>query len=131
MERKEIEKEEFLALCAREDQEMLLGKRRMPFRDFERLTFLTNFFGYIYYNLELWNSYAQDYSREYENLIRLAEEAVPDEAWRDDEENEQEQWVLQFCENVPDEEKREQLKKRIHEICKEQGIEPCGQAETS
>lgn len=52
--KKDVERFAFLYLCGVKDKHMLLGKERMTFIDFERLTYLTDFFGLTDYNLEIW-----------------------------------------------------------------------------
>ena len=41
MGQKDIEKFAFLFLCGKKDRDILLGKARMTFSDFDRLTYLT------------------------------------------------------------------------------------------
>lgn len=56
MHQKDVERFAFLYLCGTKDRHMLLEKERMTFSDFERLTYLTDFFGLTDYNLEIWGS---------------------------------------------------------------------------
>ena len=56
MRQKDIEKFAFLYLCGQRDKDILAGKERMTFQDFDRLTYITDFLELDQMNLEIWNS---------------------------------------------------------------------------
>ena len=51
MQRTDMERFAFLYLCGSKDEEILTGKEKMAYSDFDRLTYLTDFFGFTSYNL--------------------------------------------------------------------------------
>ena len=46
----------------------------MTFPDIERLTYLTDFFGLPYYNLEIWNRFAEQFKSQFDELIAMYNE---------------------------------------------------------
>lgn len=53
MHQKDIEKFAFLYLCGQRDRDILTGKERMTFEDFDRLFYITDFLGLDQMNLEI------------------------------------------------------------------------------
>ena len=45
MHQEDIEKFAFLYLCGQRDRDLLAGKERMTFEDFDRLSYITDFLG--------------------------------------------------------------------------------------
>ena len=58
MHQKDMERFAFLFLCGKRDREILLGKEKMTFSDLDRLTYISDFLGLKWYNLQIWNEYA-------------------------------------------------------------------------
>ena len=68
MEEKDRERFAFLYLCKEEDRELLLGRRKMEFSDFDRLTYLADFLGFEAYALEIWNRFAGNFEKEFQQM---------------------------------------------------------------
>lgn len=100
MEPKNLERFAFLYLCKEEDKELLLGKKEMKFSDFDRLTYLAEFFGFETYALEIWNQYAGGFQKEFQHM----EEMVKQKEKRGylEEISVQDRWLLEFCKGAPD-----------------------------
>ena len=58
MRQRDMERFAFLFLCGKRDREILLGKEKMTFSDLDRLTYISDFLGLKWYNLQIWNEYA-------------------------------------------------------------------------
>lgn len=118
MQQKEIEKLAFLFLCGRRDREILLGKEKMTFSDFERLTYLINLLGLNEYNLEIIKRYSGQFEDKFRQVEMLEREmniyedsdsvAVDIEKY--------EEWIEEFCSLVPDREIRKQIEELSSKI---------------
>lgn len=113
MQRTDMERFAFLYLCGSKDEEILTGKEKMAYSDFDRLTYLTDFFGFTSYNLEIWNQYVGLFSEQFEALIQLINEAYPEELdFSGDDSGYQlhEMWIGDFCKSAPTEDLKEWLR---------------------
>lgn len=134
MQQRDIERFAFLYLCGTVDRHILKEETSMTFMDFERLTYLTDFFGLTHYNMDIWNQFVGQFKIQFDALIEMYNEVdleKTDEADHQDyaEDNqEQEVWVRDFCRHAPNKAIREWLEWQAMEIYKEQGIEPFWQA---
>lgn len=115
MHREEIEQFAFLYLCGARDRRLLFGKEKMTFTDFNRLIYITAFFGLVHYNLKMWNQYSAQFRNQLEDLEILYEKrtAPLHLSEYEDEICRQEQWLAEFCSNVPDRRAREYLRKVV------------------
>ena len=115
MQQKEIEKLAFLFLCGRRDREILLGKEKMTFSDFERLTYLIDLLGLNEYNLEI----IKRYSAQFEDKFRQVEMLEREMYINEDSDSvvvdveKYEDWIEEFCSLVPDREIRKQIEEQI------------------
>ena len=115
MQQKEIEKLAFLFLCGRRDREILLGKEKMTFSDFERLTYLIDLLGLNEYNLEI----IKGYSAQFEDKFRQVEMLEREMYINEDSDSvvvdveKYEDWIEEFCSLVPDREIRKQIEEQI------------------
>lgn len=115
MQQKEIEKLAFLFLCGRRDREILLGKEKMTFSDFERLTYLIDLLGLNEYNLEI----IKRYSAQFEDKFRQVEMLEREMYINEDSDSvvvdveKYEDWIEEFCSLVPDWEIRKQIVEQI------------------
>lgn len=115
MQQKEIEKLAFLFLCGRRDREILLGKEKMTFSDFERLTYLIDLLGLNEYNLEI----IKRYSAQFEDKFRQVEMLEREMYINEDSDSvvvdveKYEDWIEEFCSLVPDREIRKQIVEQI------------------
>ena len=118
MQQKEIEKLAFLFLCGRRDREILLGKEKMTFSDFERLTYLINLLGLNEYNLEI----IKRYSGQFEDKFRQVEMLEREMNIYEDSDSvvvdieKYEEWIEEFCSLVPDREIRKQIEELSSKI---------------
>lgn len=114
MQQKEIERLAFLFLCGKRDREILMGKRKMSFSDFEKLTYMMDLLGMDAYNREI----IEEYSEKFEEKIRqleMLEQEIDDGADKEltvDTEK-YEMWIEEFCSQVPDEMIRKQIEMQI------------------
>lgn len=136
MHQKDVERFAFLYLCGMKDRHMLLEKERMTFSDFERLTYLTDFFGLTDYNLEIWGKFAEQFKSQFNALIEMYNEVDLEATEVMDfqeygEENQQEMWVRDFCKDARNKDLRKWLEERVIEIYEKQGIELCESIEMS
>ncbi len=77
--KKENQREKFYQLCGENDKKILSGEKKMSFADFERLFYLTEYFGFEDYSLEFWNEYVGGFEEELSavvDVIRLDEEQI-------------------------------------------------------
>ena len=132
MHQKDVEWFVFLYLCGTKDKHMLLEKERMAFSDFERLTYLTDFFGLTDYNLDIWGKFAGQFKSQFNALIEMYEEVdldsyeEPDLGEYDEDGRLYDIWVKEFCRHAPNKELRLWLEGQAAAIYKEQGLEPFG-----
>lgn len=121
MYQKDIERFAFFYLCGKRDRDMLLGNEKMTFSDLERLIYITDFLGLSKMYLEIWEEYGGQFLGQFQNLERIEKETF-DIASRDPSEmdlDQHEQWVMDFCRQVPDRQCRTLLKEIIRQICRE------------
>lgn len=104
MRREDLEKFAFLYMCREKDRDILLGKERMTFLDFDRLLYLTEILGLSLYRQEIWNVFAGQFGEQFQQLEQLYEETfslVP-YAPEETEEEQKQQWLRDFCKTAPD-----------------------------
>lgn len=117
MHQKEIEEFAFLFLCGKHDRDILQGKEKMTFSDFERLRYITEFLGMNGYNLEIWNRYAGMFKEQFQKLNRLYEDTCSIVDWdlAEVEEEQYDRWICEFCERVPEQRSRKKLKEIVRQ----------------
>ena len=81
MHQKDMERFAFLFLCGKRDREILLGKEKMTFSDLDRLTYISDFLGLKWYNLQIWNEYAGQFSEQFQQLELLYDETCSIISW--------------------------------------------------
>lgn len=125
----DLERFAFLYLCGPRDRNILKKETRMTFMDFERLTYLTGFFGLAAYNLDIWNRFAKQFEGQFDALAEMHNEGVLEEdgetslGEREAEGQQQEIWVRDFYRLAPDKALREWLEEEAMAIYRKQGIE--------
>lgn len=130
MHQRDVERFAFLYLCGTKDRHILLGKDKITFMDFDRLTYLTDFFGLEDYNLDIWNQFVGQFKNQFEALIKMYEETnlecsqELDLGENDAECQLHDMWVRDFCNHAPNKELRLWLGEQVAEIYKEQGMVP-------
>ncbi len=131
MHQKDIEKFAFLYLCGQRDRDILAGKERMTFEDFDRLSYITDFLGLDQMNLEIWNRFSLQFSGQFEALERLLKEDCRDMECQVYEDDLQlcDRRLMQFCADAPDQETQEYLRKVMNLLTGERDEERAGQAE--
>ena len=117
MHQKDIEEFAFLFLCGKHDRDILLGKEKMTFSDFERLRYLTEFLGLKEYNLAIWNRYAGMFGEQFQELEQLYDETCSIVPWdlTEVDEEQYDRWILEFCEQVPEKKSRKKLGEIVRE----------------
>lgn len=100
MKQVDIERFAFLYLCGKQDRKRLLGREKMEFSDFDRLTYLMDFMEMKDYSLELWNQYAGQFRKELQEVEELYQKKQVD-SWQK-EAQDQEHWLYEFFRNIPD-----------------------------
>lgn len=111
MRQKDIEKFAFLYLCGQRDKDILAGKERMTFQDFDRLTYITDFLELDQMNLEIWNCFYPQFKEQFEAVGRLLEENCRNMEFREYEDDIRlhNKWLTEFCTAAPEKEMREYL----------------------
>ena len=124
MQQEDLERFAFLYLCGEKDRDILLGRREMTFIDFDRLTYLADFFGLSRFNLEVWNQYIEVFTPQLSKLMRLTKESdfEPDLVEIESDMAIHDMWIMDFCRDVPDEEYRGFLSKYIKNIYIKRGL---------
>lgn len=114
-----------LFLCGKRDRRILQGKEKMTFSDFDRLNYIADFLGLKLYGLEIWNKYAGQFREQFQQLQRLYDETSSVVSYDPSEtdEDQQEQWVKDFCRQVPDRKSRKQLEEIVKQLYMERGWE--------
>lgn len=115
MHQSDIERFAFLFLCGKRDREILLGKEKMTFSDLDRLTYISDFLGLKWYNLQIWNEYAGQFSEQFQQLELLYDETCSIISWdlTEADEHLHDRWLQEFCIQVQDKEIRKQLEQII------------------
>lgn len=118
MQREDVEQFAFLYLCGNRDRRLLSGREKMTFADFDRLIFLTSFFGLLHYNLKMWNQYSVQFQSQLEALDFSCEKNTEPLNFTEFEEDiqKQEQWLTEFCSNAPNRKLQEYLRKAVDRI---------------
>lgn len=125
MQKADTERQIFLQLCGEKDRMLLTETEKMDLEDFDRLTYITDFLGFTSYNLELWNKVSPQFMEQFNRLIKLIEDGDAAE-WTDEAEGEyhlHNRWLMDFLGNIPKEETRENFKKVMRRLYKEEGWE--------
>ena len=131
MHQRDIERFAFLYLCGKRDRDILLGKEKMTFSDFDRLNYLTDFLGLKVYNLEIWNEYAGQFGEQFQRLERLYNEdisATPG-ALEETDEHPYDRWIQEFCRQVPERKSRKWLEQFLEQKYKEKGMAVPGETD--
>lgn len=104
MRREDLEKFAFLYMYREKDRDILLGKERMTFLDFDRLLYLTEILGLNLYRQEIWNVFAGQFGEQFQQLEQLYEEtfSLVSYAPEETEEEQRQQWLRDFCKTAPD-----------------------------
>lgn len=104
MRREDLEKFAFLYMCREKDRDILLGKEKMTFSDFDRLLYLTEILGLNFYRQEIWNVFAGQFEEQFQQLEQLYEEtfSLVSYAPEETEEEQRLQWLQDFCKSAPD-----------------------------
>ena len=124
MHQKDMERFAFLFLCGKRDREILLGKEKMTFSDLDRLTYISDFLGLKWYNLQIWNEYAGQFSEQYQQLELLYDETCSIISWdlTEADEHLHDRWLQEFYIQVQDKEIRKQLEQIIKQQYQEKGM---------
>ena len=79
-------------------------EKKNDISDFDRLNYIADFLGLKLYGLEIWNKYAGQFREQFQQLQRLYDETSSVVSYDPSEtdEDQQEQWVKDFCRQVPD-----------------------------
>ncbi|SHK54369.1 hypothetical protein [Hespellia stercorisuis] len=132
MKHKDREKERFLMLCGQKDRALILGEEKLKIRDFDRLTYLTDYLGFQDFNLEFWFERAMEFKEEFERIEKYIMEAdvfYCEEIIEDALEMSR-LWIKDFYEAVPNEEARRIVAKLIDKQDTGMIMEITGQADT-
>ncbi|XCP83537.1 hypothetical protein ABXS75_10625 [Roseburia hominis] len=111
--KRDVERYAFLYLCGIKDREILSGRRKMTFIDFERLTYLAQCLGFLDFQLEIWEKYAclfDDSFGRTEDLLKESERECnvePERCTVEEATDERQRWVEEFCQNSRCEEIRD------------------------
>lgn len=110
MHQRDIERFSFLYLCGQRDRDLLAGRERMTFQDFERMVYITELLGLSHLSLEIWNQFSSQFKEQLEALEKLHEKNYRDmeleyREYEDDNRN-YDEWITQFCVSAPDDETR-------------------------
>lgn len=130
MHQKDIEKFAFLYLCGQRDRDILTGKERMTFEDFDRLFYITDFLGLDQMNLEIWNRFSPQFSGQFEAIGRLLKENwdMEPQGYEDDLRL-YDGRLMKFCADAPDQETQEYLLKVMDLLTEERDGEQAVQKE--
>lgn len=92
----------------------------MTFADFDLLTYLTDFFELIEYNLEVWKECSAQFEQNFQALQKLCEEIDigVDSELSDCDFDQNSLWPIDFCRNVPDKVNKIFLKEKHPDIYK-------------
>ena len=125
MQQRDMERFAFLFLCGKRDMDILMGKEKMTFSDFDRLTYITEFLGLKLYNLEIWNTYSEQFDEQFQKLEQLYDETSSLVPWDTAEEDMQlhDSWIHEFCRQVPDRKSRKKLEEIVKQQYQEKGLD--------
>lgn len=125
MQNTEAERKEFLQLCGEKDRRLLTDTGKMSLGDFDRLTYIADFLGFTDYNLSLWDQVAPQFKEQFDHLTKLLEDSDIAE-WPDEMESEchlHDMWLMDFLNNIPDEDLKQSLSETMERLYHEQGWE--------
>lgn len=125
MKQDDVERFAFLYLCGTKDRNILNGKIKMSFANFNRLTYITDFLGLSDLSSSLWKQYAFQFEKEYQSLEAILMEdgmGVEMEDY-DDEITQRDAWIKDFCKEAPNRNTRKKLKEIVQDIYKAEGLE--------
>lgn len=125
MDKEDVERFAFLYLCGKQDKNILTGKEKMRFFDFNRLTYITDFLGFTYFNLSLWSEYSGQFKEEFSAMDKLVMEHAQgfDFDEYEYEIEQQEKWLEDFCRNAPNNTIRKELREIVQRIYAEMDAE--------
>lgn len=123
MHQRDMERFAFLFLCGKHDRDILMGKEKMTFSDFDRLTFITDFLGLKLYNLEIWNTYSEQFTEQFQRLEQLYDETCGIEYWDTTETEQHDHWIQEFCRQVSDRKSRKKLEEIVKQQYQEKGLD--------
>lgn len=123
MHQRDMERFAFLFLCEKRDRDILMGKEKMTFSDFDRLTYITDFLGLKLYNLEIWNTYSEQFTDQFQRLEQLYEDTFDNESWDTEETDIHDQWIQEFCRQVSDRRNRKKLEEIVKQQYQEKGLD--------
>lgn len=111
MQQKDLEKYAFLYLCGQRDRDLLSGKERMKFEDFDRLVYITDYLGFRLLSLEIWNQFSGRFKSRLEEVEQQIENNLQYLEFREYEDGIQlpETWITDFYASISDQEAREYL----------------------
>lgn len=128
MKREDIELYAFLFFCGVEERDLILGKKTVTYKDFCRLLYLADFLGLDNFFPKLWDMFGERFYDSAEKMERFLtgrrEGEDTDEALDGmvaETMAEQEQWLLDFCNNTQNW-KKKRLQKIVRDICDEKGL---------
>lgn len=104
METKDLQKFAYLYLCSTRDKKLLLGKEKMKYCDFRRLTYLAEYMGLHELDTVLWEEHGKDFQKQMDALEEIQEEMKIDRDYYTDLEysmREQAGWVKDFLKESP------------------------------
>lgn len=111
MQQKDMERFAFLYLCGQKDRDMLNGKERMTFQDFDRLVYITDVLGLDQMNIEICNRFFKQFKEQFEALGWFLEENCGEIKSGECEGDVRihDKWFSDFCDSAPEDEAREIL----------------------
>lgn len=116
MRQTEVEKYAFLYLCGKRDRDILRGKIKMKYADFDRLRYLAEVLGLRHYSQEIWNVFAGGFLEQIAELEEVYEETLGRVSYSlEEEDGRQKRWLREFLKNIPDRQARNQMKQRKKE----------------
>lgn len=98
----DVERLAYMYLVNEEERMILSGQEEMKFSDFRRHEYLTAFFEFKSYNIQLWNQFAGRFESQFQSLVGLINEEgefFPDLEYDWEEQN---CWIENFYRNAPE-----------------------------
>ena len=114
MHQKDIERLAFLFLCGKHDKAVLSGKKEMTFADLERLMYITDYLGLHEYNRTLFLEYYERFEEKFHQLElagKESRESGQEEGYPEADVEKYEKWLIEFMEQVADEDIKKKLVK--------------------